>query len=87
MAPTVGLEEAAALLRCHPDTVRKMAKAGELPGTKVGRAWVFHTQRLLQWLDTRCAEASLSRRGSDLAAGSDLARRLAAQRERRRTPH
>lgn len=35
LTATIGLEEVGKLLRCSPETVRKMAKAGEIPGTKV----------------------------------------------------
>jgi excisionase family DNA binding protein len=38
---TLGLQEAAAFLRCHPEELRRRAKAGLIPGAKVGRAWVF----------------------------------------------
>lgn len=83
VTPTIGLEEAGRLLRCHPDTVRKMAKAGEIPGTKVGRAWVFYTERLLEWLDARCKAQETSRRIHDQTGGSALATRLAGQRQQR----
>lgn len=38
---TVNLQEAADLLKCHEQTVRKLAKSGTLNGRKIGRAWVF----------------------------------------------
>jgi excisionase family DNA binding protein len=38
---TLGLQEAANFLRCHPEELRRRAKAGVIPGAKVGRAWVF----------------------------------------------
>lgn len=84
LTPTIGLEEAGKLLRCSPDTVRKMAKAGEIPGTKVGRAWVFYTEQLLEWVAARCRAGPPQRSldgGSALA--SRLAARLAARREER----
>lgn len=40
---TVNLEQTAALLGAHPETVRLEAKAGELPGRKVGKRWMFST--------------------------------------------
>ena len=33
---TLGLKEAAAFLRCHPEELRRRAKAGLIPGAKVG---------------------------------------------------
>lgn len=38
---TANLQEAAKLLHCHEQTVRKLAKSGKLAGSKIGRAWVF----------------------------------------------
>ena len=38
---TLGLKDAAAFLRCHPEELRRRARAGVIPGAKVGRAWVF----------------------------------------------
>ena len=38
---TLGLREAAAWLRCHPEELRRRAKLGIVPAAKVGRAWVF----------------------------------------------
>jgi len=39
---TLTLEEAAAFLQVHKSTVRELAKAGVIPGAKVGRAWRPH---------------------------------------------
>lgn len=36
---TLDLKEAAVWLHCHPEELRRRAKAGQVPGTKVGRAW------------------------------------------------
>ena len=38
---TLSLTEAAALLRMHPEEVRRRAKCGAIPGAKLGRCWVF----------------------------------------------
>ena len=38
---TLSLREAAAFLKIHPVTLAEKARAGEIPGAKVGRAWVF----------------------------------------------
>lgn len=34
---TLDLHEAAALLKLHPDTLQRRAKAGEIPGAKPGK--------------------------------------------------
>lgn len=41
MNDTIGLEEAAAILRMAPSTLRKRAAAGKVPGYKPGREWTF----------------------------------------------
>jgi excisionase family DNA binding protein len=38
---TFTLHEAAAYLKIHPVTLSGKAKSGEIPGAKIGRAWVF----------------------------------------------
>jgi len=38
---TLNLREAAKFLHLHPEELRQRAKAGRIPGAKVGRAWVF----------------------------------------------
>ncbi|MXS81527.1 helix-turn-helix domain-containing protein [Nitrosomonas oligotropha] len=38
---TLNLDEAAQFLRMHPEEVRRRAKAGIIPGAKVGKCWVF----------------------------------------------
>ena len=47
---TLDLHEAAALLKLHPDTLQRRAKAGEIPGAKPGKAWVFLDEDLIAWL-------------------------------------
>jgi hypothetical protein len=49
-AQTLGLIEAAAFLRCHPEELRRRAKGGVIPGAKVGRAWVFLVDDLVAYL-------------------------------------
>jgi excisionase family DNA binding protein len=48
--PTLDLKEAANFLRISPATAQKIAAAGELPGAKIGRAWVFLLDDLIEWL-------------------------------------
>jgi Helix-turn-helix domain len=47
---TVDLPEAAAILGAHPETVRLKAKAGALPGRKVGKRWMFSIVALQRYL-------------------------------------
>ncbi|WP_257757068.1 helix-turn-helix domain-containing protein [Burkholderia glumae] len=47
---TINLEQAAALLGAHPETVRLKVKAGDVPGRKVGKRWMFSTVALQRYL-------------------------------------
>ncbi|WP_242540383.1 helix-turn-helix domain-containing protein [Trinickia mobilis] len=47
---TIDLTAAAALLGAHPETVRLKVKAGELPGRKVGKRWMFSVVALERYL-------------------------------------
>ena len=44
------LEEAAALLKLPPDTVRSRAEEGDLPGRRFGKEWRFARIAVLAWL-------------------------------------
>jgi excisionase family DNA binding protein len=73
-----GIKEAAAFLRIHPDTLAERARVGEIPGCKVGRAWVFMPELLADYLRTKStATKAPPGRGS---ASASLAERLAAKR-------
>lgn len=50
---TLDLEGAASWLKCDPSTVQAMAAAGEIPGAKVGRQWVFVDVDLIDWLRSK----------------------------------
>jgi excisionase family DNA binding protein len=56
---TLTLQEAAALLKIHPVTLQDKARAGEIPGAKVGRAWVFIKADLLEHIRLRYARRAL----------------------------
>jgi excisionase family DNA binding protein len=56
---TLTLQEAAALLKIHPVTLQDKARAGEIPGAKVGRAWVFIKEDLLGYIRLRYARRAL----------------------------
>src|SRR3984893_16921178 len=47
---TLSLTEAAALLRMHPEEVRRRAKCGAIPGAKPGRCWVFIEDDLAEYV-------------------------------------
>jgi excisionase family DNA binding protein len=47
---TLDLIGAAQFLRIHPEELRQRAKAGKIPGAKVGRRWVFLEDDLADYL-------------------------------------
>jgi hypothetical protein len=47
---TFDLRQAAAILKLHPEELRRRAKRGLVPGAKVGRAWVFLESDLVDYL-------------------------------------
>lgn len=53
---TLTLQEAAAFLKLHPEELRRRAKAGQIPGAKVGRAWVFLQQDLADFVRSLYAQ-------------------------------
>ena len=48
--PTCNLQRAAAILHAHEGTVAALAKSGEIPGRKIGRAWVFVVADLIAFV-------------------------------------
>ena len=47
----LNVEEAAEFLGFNPYTIREKARAGEVPGRKIGREWRFSRRGLLEWLE------------------------------------
>lgn len=47
---TLNLEETAKFLKVHTETISRLAKNGQLPGAKIGRAWVFLEEDLVEYL-------------------------------------
>ncbi|MBU0753323.1 MAG: helix-turn-helix domain-containing protein [Gammaproteobacteria bacterium] len=47
---TLDLPEAAAFLGLHPTTLQARAKAGEVPGAKIGKEWRFLDLDLVEYL-------------------------------------
>ena len=48
--PLLDAIEAAALLRMHPNTLKKKARLGEIPGHHIGKYWRFRISDLNDWL-------------------------------------
>jgi excisionase family DNA binding protein len=45
--------EAAGLLGINSHTLQRMARAGDLPGIKIGKLWRFRRSALDKWLDSK----------------------------------
>lgn len=52
---------AAELLLCEPLTVQAKAAAGELPGLKLGRSWVFPREALMSTLNAQALAQAAAR--------------------------
>jgi excisionase family DNA binding protein len=48
--PVMTIEEVARYLRIPKSSVYKLARAGRIPGQKVGRHWRFHRATVENWL-------------------------------------
>ena len=46
---TYTADEIAQYLRVHPYTVKRLARAGKIPGFKVGEQWRFDAQEIEAW--------------------------------------
>lgn len=51
------VQEAAAYLRLHPATIRKLIVAGEIPATKVGNHWRIRAVELHALLEPKAPSA------------------------------
>lgn len=87
---TLDINEAAAFLHVHPHTLEARARAGEIPGAKPGKCWVFLDVDLADWLRAqyrdkndngeaawRSTNAGQSIGASGRSAAKELEKRLA----------
>ncbi|WP_082552179.1 helix-turn-helix domain-containing protein [Massilia sp. Root351] len=59
---TLNVTQAAALLFADTDTVLLLARQGALPGTKIGKCWVFLRDDILEFLRRRIQQDTDERR-------------------------
>ena len=45
------VDEVARILRLKPETIRSMARRGDLPAIKLGRVWRFRSSSITQMLE------------------------------------
>ncbi len=48
--PLWTVEDVAAFLKLQPETIRSMARRGELPALKIGKVWRFQQHAILEML-------------------------------------
>ena len=48
--PYLTIEEAAELLRIHPETIRRLLRLKRLPGKKIGREWRISREALDEYM-------------------------------------
>lgn len=70
---TLSLNEAAEVLKVHENTVMELASTGEIPGAKIGRAWVFIDEDLIAFVRRQITQQSANR----VAGKSGTARKAA----------
>lgn len=59
---TIDSEDCAKLLHCTPEQVEELARAGDIPGLKLGRSWLFVRSDLLAYLAEKAREEAQQRR-------------------------
>lgn len=62
MQQTLDAQQAALILHLHVDTVRRLARVGTLPGSRIGKGWLFQQADLLAYLDS-CRPGTRHERG------------------------
>lgn len=54
----LGLREAAELLGLHPDTLKRRARAGEVPAFRYDKCWRFRASELDAWVRSKLVSGS-----------------------------
>ncbi len=58
----LGVGEASALLHAESETVLQFARRGELPGTRIGKSWVFLREDVIAFLKNQILRDTEERR-------------------------
>lgn len=81
---TLDIAEAAALLRAEAETIMQLARKGALPGTRIGKSWVFLREDVIAFLKEQISKDTEERRRRH-ASLSPSAIVVATPRKSRRT--
>ncbi len=84
---TLDIHQAAAMLHADEETVLALARSGELPGTKIGRPWVFLRTDVLDYLRAQVRSDTAQRRQASAVptAATAVAAVVIPRQSRRRT--
>lgn len=80
---TLDLNEAASFLKMNPEVLRRKASAGQVPGKKAGKCWIFIKEHLADWVSGRYPEP---RRGLQVIDGFKLQDKKPCQSTNARKP-
>lgn len=83
MTDTIDSTQCAELLRCTPEQVEELARAGEIPGLKLGRSWLFVRLDLLAYLAEKARQEAEQRRAKRQPGVVPIAQAI---KPRRRVP-
>ena len=62
---TFDINQAAAFLGAHKETVRRLAANGQIPGVKIGKCWVFIEQDLVMHIRNKYSTCDASQGDHD----------------------
>ena len=79
---TIDSEACATLLHCTSEQIEELARAGEIPGLKLGRSWLFVRADLLAYLAEKARLEAQERR----AKRQPGVRQLTTKPRRRQPP-
>jgi len=65
---TLDIREAARFLKMHPETLRRRALAGEIPGAKPGKTWLFLEADLAEWVRSQYRSPRQASRGEGVTS-------------------
>lgn len=71
---TLTIKEAADFLQIHPQTLRNRAACGDIPGAKIGRAWVFIEIDIADYLRSQYHRRTLQGDGKETLCHSTNAK-------------
>lgn len=85
MTDTLDAQEAADMLKISVQSVRELAAAGNLPGARIGSAWVFVREDLIDWIRAQ-VRAQQARRREVVTSNERVATVVNRASRRRKLP-